>query len=189
MMATHSIDTCDASAARTVHLWGLGCTDADTAAGVAHTVVDLDSDPMKSPILDAAEGLIARLPRRLWGFGLASPMVGELFTGNDGGVPEDVRRAMDGGPLKDRPTADDLCAAMVFDARGWSYNAVTYMHMPQLGATSWHDDTLADSASIDGWIDRFDAGVPSAHAWAAAIMRDAAGNRSVLQRFRGPKAV
>ncbi len=52
MMAERSIDMVrDVSAARTVHLWGLACTDSDTAANVTHTVVDLDSDPLKSPIL------------------------------------------------------------------------------------------------------------------------------------------
>ncbi|ATL72524.1 hypothetical protein CRH09_39835 (plasmid) [Nocardia terpenica] len=190
MMAKRSIDMVrDASAARTVHLWGLACTDANTASGVAYTVVDLDSDPVKSPILNAAAGLINRLPgRQLWGFGLACWMVGELFTGN-GEVPEGALRAMAEGRMKDRPTADELCAAMVFDARGRSYNAVMYVHMPELGVTSWHDDTLEDSASIDEWIGRFDAGVVSAHVWAAAITQDATRNRAVLQRLRRPKAV
>jgi len=185
MMAKRSIDMVrDASAARTVHLWGLACTDANTASGVAYTVVDLDSDPMQSPIIDAAAGLVNRLAsRQLWGFGLACWMVGEMFTGN-GGVPEEMLRAMAGGPMKDRPTADELCAAMVFDARGRSYNAVKYVHMPELGVTSWQDNTLKDSASVDAWIGRFDAGVVSAHVWAAAITQDATGNRTVLQRLR-----
>jgi hypothetical protein len=195
MMAKRSIDMVrEASAARTVHLWGLASTDAKPATGVAYTVVNLDSGPLGSPIIDAAEGLLIRLGgRQVWGFGLACWMVGELFTGDDavpnGGVPDEVLRAMAGGPLKDRPTAEQLCAAMGFDARGRAYHSIRSLHMPELGETSWQENTLENDASTDAWIGRYYAGAPSAHAWAAAITRDAARNRSVLQRLRGPKAV
>lgn len=190
MLAKRSIDMVrDARAPRTVDLWGLACTDVNIATGVAYTVVDLDSDPVKSPILDAAAALINRLVgRQLWGFGLACWMVGEMFTGN-GAVPEEMLRAMAGRPMKDRPTADELCAAMVFDARGRSYNAAKYVHMPELGATSWQDNPLEDSTSIDTRIARFDAGLMSAHVWAAAITQDPTRNRAVIRRLRDHDAV
>ncbi|WP_280404550.1 hypothetical protein [Nocardia brasiliensis] len=185
MMAKRSIDMLrDASATQTVHLWGLACTDDDPASDVAYTVVDLGPAALRSPILDAAAGLINQLPgRQFWGFGLACWMMGELFSGADG-IPVDALRAMTDGPMKDRPTADELCAAMVFDARGHSYNAVMYVHMPELGITSWHHDTLESGASTDEWARRFDAGVVSAHVWAAAISQDVNGNRVVLKRLR-----
>ena len=58
---------------------------------------------------------------------------------------------MDGGPLKDRPTADDFCVAMVFDARGWAYCSLKSLHMPELGVTKWQENTLT---CADAWAAR-----------------------------------
>lgn len=194
MTAKRSIDMArEADAARIVHLWGLACTDAKPTVRVAHTVIDLDSTLVGSPIIDAAGRLLLRLGGRdVWGFGLACQMHGELFTDTGtprGAVPDEVLSAMDGGPLEDRPAAEKLCAAMVYDARGRAYHSIMSLHMPELGRTSWLENTLENKASINAWIGRYYAGVPSAHAWAAAITQDAARNRAVLQRLHGPKTV
>jgi hypothetical protein len=187
MMARRSADTArDVRAARTAHLWALACTTADTTSGTAYTVVDLDADVVGSPILAAAEELIVRLAgRQIWGFGLVRWTRGELFT-SAGGMPEELLRALAERSLGDRPSADDLCAATVFDSRGRSYNAVTYRHLPDLGVIGWQENTLMDSASIDAWVDRFGAGVVPAHAWVLAMAQERDRNRSVLQRINQP---
>lgn len=183
MMMSKGIDIVrTANAARTVHLWGLACTDGKPASGAVHSVIDLDSVQIGSPIMDAAKGLRIRLDgRAIWGFGLCCPMVGELFAGDGSGMPEEVVRAMDGGPLKDRLTADDFCVAMAFDARGWAYCSLKSLHMPELGVTNWQENTLA---SVDTWVGRYYDGVPSAHAWAAAITQSPKRNRWVLNRLQ-----
>lgn len=184
MMMSKGIDMVRENGARTAHLWGLACTDGKPSSGVAKSVIDLASVQLRSPIMDAAEGLRVRLKdRSIWGFGLCCSMVGEFFTGDAGRVPEEVRRAMDGGPLKDRPTADDFCVAMVFDARGWAYCSLKSLHMPELGVTKWQENTLT---CADAWAARYYDGVPSAHAWAAAITQNPNRNRWVLDRLRGP---
>ncbi|WP_216898404.1 hypothetical protein [Nocardia alni] len=189
MLARRTTDTArSADGACTAHLWGLACTAANTASGLACTVVDLDTrQVVGSPILAAAEGLLARLAgRRLRGFGLASSVRGELLTSIGDASEEETVRAVAEGSLKDRPTADDSCAAMVFDSRGRLYMSVKYTHMAELGVTSWEGNTLEDSASIDTWIDRLEAGIPSAHTWALAMTQDHTRNRAVLQRINQP---
>ena len=62
-----------------------------------------------------------------------------------------------------------------------------YAHLPELGLTGWHEDTLEDSASTGEWIRRFEAGVVSAHVWAAAVTQDPTRNRAVVHRLRATR--
>lgn len=187
MMGRYSFDTAhDAHPAHTAHLWALACTVADTTSGSAYAVVDLDADVVGSPILAAAEDLIVQLAgRRIWGFGLVRWTRGELFA-SDGGVPDELLRALNTQSMADRPGADELCAATVFDSRGRSYNAVQYKHLPDLGMVGWRENTLKNSTAVDTWIGRFEAGVVPAHAWVLAIAQERDRNRSVLQRINQP---
>jgi hypothetical protein len=172
----------DPRAARTVHIWALA------ALGTEYAVLDpavLDADLPGSPIVAATQRLMTQLPEHgVWGFGIACWLVGELFSQADSSnaaIPDEVRAAMNSRSLQDRPSAETYCAAMIFDSRGRSYNAIRPLYIPELGAITWQQKTL-NRASTDDWIRRFDAGAPSAHVWAAATALNAA-NRAVLKRL------
>ncbi|WP_330228881.1 hypothetical protein OHA40_22625 [Nocardia sp. NBC_00508] len=182
MMAERSADTA-APDADTIHFWGFACADHPTTQEAAHTAIVVDPDAERSPILDAAEWLIRRFPGRLWGFGLAYRTIGEMFTG-PGGVPQDAIQAAMTGRLHERPAADEVCAATIFDARGFTYTSLTYAHLPELGPTpTWVGDTRTNTES---WIELFDRRVVAAHAWAAAITLDPDANHAAIARLRMP---
>ncbi|MGO4614805.1 hypothetical protein AB4305_00520 [Nocardia sp. 2YAB30] len=182
MMAERNADTSDPNI-DTIHFWGFASADNLITQEMAHTAIVLDPDAECSPILDSAEWLMRRLPGRLWGFGLAFRTVGEMFTGTDG-VPEDAIQAARAGKLNERAGADEMCAATIFDARAYSYTALTYTHLPELGPTpTWVDDTRK---STDTWIALFDRRAVAAHAWAAAITLDPDGNHATIARLRTP---
>ncbi|WP_157110887.1 hypothetical protein [Nocardia anaemiae] len=173
----------DPKAAKSVHLWGFAAVDNESTHDIGYLPVDLDTKTEESPILDAAGQLISRIPGRLWGFGLSYWAIGELLTGTES-IPEDLLADAVAGRLRERPTADEICAATIFDARGHEYTSALYIHMPELGTTAWESNTLDGAESIRAWIDRFDLGVVSAHVWAAAIALDPDRNRNVLSRLR-----
>ncbi|MEU7628517.1 hypothetical protein AB0C34_00835 [Nocardia sp. NPDC049220] len=182
MMAERKADTADPNI-DTVHFWGFASADNLMAQETAHTAIVLDPDAERSPILDSAAWLMRRLSGRLWGFGLAYRTVGEMFAGTDG-VPEDAIRAARSGRLNERAGADEMYAATIFDARAWSYTALTYTHLPELGPTpTWINDTRK---STDSWIALFDQRAVAAHAWAAAIALDPDGNHATVARLRTP---
>ncbi|WP_454195612.1 hypothetical protein [Nocardia sp. Marseille-Q1738] len=166
-----------------LHFWGFASTDDPATQETAHTVIVLDPDAERSPILDSAEWLIHRFPGRLWGFGLAYRTIGEMFTG-PGGVPDDAIRAATSGRLHERAGADEMCAATIFDARARTYTSLTYTHLPELGPTpTWVNDTRTNT---DTWIELFDQRVVAAHAWAAAITLDPDRNHAAIARLRTP---
>ncbi|WP_406281664.1 hypothetical protein OH799_17415 [Nocardia sp. NBC_00881] len=182
MMAERNTDTADPNF-DTIHFWGFAGADNLVTQEMAHTAIVLDPDAERSPILDSAEWLMRRLPGRLWGFGLAYRTVGEMFSGSDG-VPEDAIQAARAGRLNERAGADEMCAATIFDARGRSYTALTYAHLPDLGPTpTWVNDTRK---STDTWIALFDQRAVAAHVWAAAITLDPDGNHATIARLRTP---
>ncbi|WP_067468673.1 hypothetical protein [Nocardia amamiensis] len=182
MMAERSRDVTDADV-DSIHFWGFACTDKPGTQETAHTVIVLDPDAERSPILDAAEWLIRRFHGRLWGFGLAYRAVGEIFAG-PGRVPDEAIQAAMAGKLHERAGADDMCAATIFDARARTYTALTYTHLPELGPTpTWINDTRTDT---DTWIELFDQRVVAAHAWAAAITLDPDRNHAAIALLRTP---
>ncbi|MGQ4599248.1 hypothetical protein [Nocardia sp. R6R-6] len=167
----------------TLHFWVFAGGNTRTTQQTAHTAIVLDPDAERSPILDAAELLIRRFMVRLWGFGLAYRTIGEMFTG-PGAVPPDAIRAARASRLHERAGADEMCAATIFDARGLSYTALTYTHLPELGPTpTWTNDT---SANTTAWIELFDQRAVAAHAWAAAITLDPDRNHAAIARLRTP---
>ena len=170
-------------AAKSVHLWGFAAVDNVSTHDIGYLPVDLDAGTTGSPILDAAGQLISRIPGRLWGFGLSYWAIGELLSGSES-IPEDLLADAAAGRLRERPTADEICAATIFDARGREYTSALYIHMPELGPTTWESNTLDGADSSRAWIDRFDEGIVSAHVWAAAIALDPGRNRNVLSRLR-----
>ncbi|WP_433525633.1 hypothetical protein ACQPZ2_12210 [Nocardia pseudovaccinii] len=114
--------------------------------------------------------------------GVTHPDVGQLLGLLGLGRPFDVYAAA--GRLRERPTADEICAATIFDACGREYTSALYIHMPELGPTVWESNTLDGTDSIRAWIDRFDEGTVSAHVWVATIALDPDRNRNVLNRLR-----
>ncbi|MBF6302739.1 hypothetical protein IU459_35180 [Nocardia amamiensis] len=182
MMAERSSDVTDPDV-DSIHFWGFACTDQPGTQETAHTVIVLDPDAERSPILDAAEWLIRRFPGRLWGFGLAYRTIGEMFTG-PGGVPQEAIQAAVAGRLSERAGADEMYAATIFDARARTYTSLTYTHLPELGPTpTWVDDTRDNT---DAWIESFDRRIVAAHAWAAAITLDPKANHAAIARLRTP---
>ncbi|WP_194817964.1 hypothetical protein [Nocardia sp. XZ_19_385] len=165
-----------------VHLWALASDDT-ADQHLAWLPVDLDvAADGPSPILRAAEQLSLQSPTRLWGFGLAYCSVGELFLGPEG-PPQDAVHAAYEGRLRERHTADDICAATIFDARGRAFNCAIYTHMPELGPTNWDDNTLKAAKQTQTWIRHFHLGVISAHVWVAALALDPDRNRNLLKRL------
>lgn len=178
MMSERGADAADAD---TIHFWGFARTENPTAQDAAHIPIALDPHAERSPVLDSAEWLIRRFAGRMWGFGLAYLTVGEVFTGAEG-VPRDALRAAAAGRMSERSTADTMCAATIFDARGQAYTALTYTHLPELGATpTWVKDTRE---SIDTWVTLFDRRAVAAHVWAAAITLDPHANHVAIARLR-----
>ncbi|MGY2031687.1 hypothetical protein [Nocardia gipuzkoensis] len=178
MMAERRADAADTN---TVHFWGFARTENFAAQDAAHTPIVLDPHAERSPVLDSAEWLIRRFSGRMWGFGLAYLTVSEMFTGAEG-VPRDAIRAAAAGRMSERATADPMCAATIFDARGRVYTSLTYLHLPELGATpTWVKDTRR---SVDTWITLFDQRAVAAHVWAAAITLDPHANRAAIARLR-----
>ncbi|MGY1875002.1 hypothetical protein [Nocardia gipuzkoensis] len=178
MMAERRADAADTD---TVHFWGFARTENFAAQDAAHTPIVLDPHAERSPVLDSAEWLIRRFAGRMWGFGLAYLTVGEMFTRAEG-VPRDAIRAAAAGRMSERATADPMCAATIFDARGRAYTSLTYIHLPELGATpTWVKDTRR---SIDTWITLFDQRAVAAHVWAAAITLDPHANHAAIARLR-----
>ncbi|MEU1550129.1 hypothetical protein [Nocardia sp. NPDC005745] len=107
--------------------------------------------------------------------------MGEIFPGAHG-VPPDAVQAAKAGRLSERATADPMCAATIFDARARAYTALTYTHLPELGATpTWVNDTRA---STDAWVTLFDQRAVAAHVWAAAITLDPRANYAAITRLR-----
>ncbi|WP_039800297.1 hypothetical protein [Nocardia araoensis] len=179
MLAERRADAADPD---TVHFWGFARTGDAAAHDAAHTPIVLDPDAERSPILDSAEWLIRRFPGRLWAFGLAYLTVGEMFTGPHG-VPHEAIQAAAAGRLADRATADSICAATIFDARGRTYTSLTYTHLPELGPTP---TCVGDTREhTDTWIALFDQRAVAAHVWAAAITLDPSANRAAMARLRG----
>lgn len=177
MLAERRADAADID---TVHFWGFARTENPTAHDAAHLPITLDPEAERSPILDSAEWLIRRFTSRIWGFGFAYLTVGELFTDS---VPQDAIQAARAGRLSERPTADPVCAATIFDARARAYTSLTYTHLPELGpAPTWVSDTRE---STDAWVALFDQRAVAAHVWAAAITLDPSGNRAAIARLRG----
>ncbi len=178
MMAERRADAADSG---TIHFWGFARTENSAAQDAAHTPIVLDPHAERSPVLDSAEWLIRRFAGRMWGFGLAYLTVGEMFTGAEG-VPRDAIQAAAAGRMSERATADPMCAATIFDARGRAYTSLTYIHLPELGATpTWVKDTRR---SIDTWITLFDQRAVAAHVWAAAITLDPHANHAAIARLR-----
>ncbi|WP_040781760.1 hypothetical protein [Nocardia pneumoniae] len=166
-----------------IHFWGFASTDHPANQEAAHTAIVLDPDAQRSPVLDAAEWLIRRFHRRLWGFGLAYRTIGEMFT-DPGGVPHDAIQAATTGTLHERAGADDMYAATIFDARGFTHTSLTYAHLPELGPTPTSVNDTRDNT--DAWIELFDRRVVAAHAWAAAITLDPETNHAAIARLRTP---
>ena len=165
-----------------VHIWGFtgtGRPDETNAAGF--TPFSPEDDPSEgSPILDIATRMMEGMGGRLWGFGLASRTVIEAVhrelddTADPGKPVVSVSRPV--APITG-PSAEEVWAATIFDARGREYTHIQYLHLPDLEPIIWDDDTTPQSA---GWIDRMAEGVIVAHVWAAAMALDSTRNHGVL---------
>ncbi|MEV6258207.1 hypothetical protein ACIHAX_09025 [Nocardia sp. NPDC051929] len=175
MLAERRADAADSD---TVHFWGFARTGSATAHDAAHTQIVLDPDAERSPVLDSAEWLIRRFTGRVWAFGLAYLTVGEIFTS-----PHEAMQAAAAGRSSERATADPICAATIFDARGRTYTSLTYTHLPELGPTP---TSVGDTRRCtDAWIALFDQRAVAAHVWAAAITLDPSANHAAIARLRG----
>ncbi len=165
-----------------VHVWGFtgtGENDAASAAGFAAFSPGDSVVTAGSPILDIAGRMMTGMGGRLWGFGLAHRAAADAVArGIDGDTAEATTPPPSGPPGPS--SAEEVWAATIFDARGREFTQLRYVHLAELEPITFDGDTLDQRSTIQDWIDRVEAGVISAHVWAAALALDADRNRAVL---------
>ncbi|WP_156959840.1 hypothetical protein [Nocardia sp. BMG51109] len=170
----------DVSPIHTVHVWGFACSDLDAGEGreVGRIVLVPEQIGRTTPVLDWGEQLCRRMPGT-WGFGFAYFGWVEAFD-PEHPIPEDLRRAFDEGRMTERPEAEQVYAAHVFDARGMSYASYLPAHSSGLDVVTDDDDTRD---RVDDMVALFRDGSLCAEVWATALTLDSAGNADVLERL------
>ncbi|MBF6330215.1 hypothetical protein [Nocardia transvalensis] len=166
-----------------VHVWGFtgtGGAEEINAAGVTEFSPDDAPVVAGSPILEIAARMMTGMGGRLWGFGLAYRSLAEATVREVGGAAQSESTAR----LQDRPTAEEVWVATIFDARGHEYTQLRYLYLPDLEPIGWDADTLDRRSTIDDWFDRAYRGIVSAHVWAAALALDATRNHTILGQLQ-----
>lgn len=116
----------------------------------------------------AAQLKKARLP--LWGFGLLFEGFCEEFSPEEIASGE-VRRTMLAGHFHERPTADEMCNAVIYDARGNEWAALIYRYLPDRGVSELFtpaDTITKPPLGMAGFL------------WSAALLLDPANRARVF---------
>ncbi|MBB5913517.1 hypothetical protein BJY24_002384 [Nocardia transvalensis] len=107
----------------------------------------------------------------LWGFGLVFEGYCEEFTPEETASGE-MRRIILEGRLPDRPTAEEMVNAVIYDARGNEWVALTYRYLPERGISDLFTpaaDFTKPPLGMAGYL------------WSAALLLDPANRLRVLE--------
>ncbi|WP_280364625.1 hypothetical protein [Nocardia wallacei] len=107
----------------------------------------------------------------LWGFGLVFEGYCEEFTPEETASGE-TRRIMLEGRLPDRPTAEEMANAVIYDARGNEWVALTYRYLPERGVSDLFTPATAFTKPPLGL---------SGYLWSAALLLDPSNRLRVLE--------
>ncbi|WP_024801086.1 hypothetical protein [Nocardia sp. BMG51109] len=107
----------------------------------------------------------------LWGFGLVFEGYCEEFTAEETASGE-MRRIMLEGRMPERPTAEEMANAVIYDARGNEWVALTYRYLPERGISDLFtpaDEFTKPPLGMSGYL------------WSAAMLLDPANRPRVLE--------
>ncbi|WP_454195244.1 hypothetical protein [Nocardia sp. Marseille-Q1738] len=138
------------------------------AAGPLHSE-EAEESGLNPVHFRAAQLKQARMP--LWGFGLLFEGYCEDLTPEEA-ASDELRRTMLDGHFHERPTADEMCNAVIYDARGNEWVALTYRYLPERGISELF--TPADA------ITKPPLGM-SGFLWSAALLLDPANRARVVE--------
>jgi hypothetical protein len=151
--------------------FGLACNgegELAIAAGPLHSE-ETEESGMNPVHFRAAQLKQAHMP--LWGFGLLFEGYCEEFTAEEA-ASDEVRRTLLEGRIHERATADEMCNAVIYDARGNEWTALIYRYLPDRGICDLY--TPADA------ITKPPLGM-SGFLWSAALLLDPGNRERVLE--------
>ncbi|GAB2700380.1 hypothetical protein [Nocardia thraciensis] len=147
---------------------------ADSSGELAVPAGPLHNDETDASQMDPVHYLAAQMKHSgipLWGFGLLFEGYCEEFTPEETASGE-MRRIMLEGRLPDRPMAEEMCNAVIYDARGNEWVALTYRYLPERGISELFTPAME--------ITRPPLGL-SGYLWSAALLLDPANRPRVLE--------
>lgn len=184
MLTQRAAATTEGVADCVVHFWALGDVD-----GIVPDVFWGEVDPSGchedgSPILEYATQSLEHIPG-LWGFGISGVGWVEAFTSPEE-VPAEAKVAAALGVLSERPNAEQVVGATIYDGRGGAHTSYIGLHTPELGTTHLSFDTYTRTSEL---VADFHGGSLAAHTWAAALHLDKDANRAALVVLRAALAL
>ncbi|WP_280454175.1 hypothetical protein [Nocardia brasiliensis] len=96
-------------------------------------------------------------------------------------MPAEAKVAAALGVLSERPAAERVIGATIYDARGGGHTSYVHVHAPELGAAHHSFDTRTRESEL---VAEYVGGSLAAHAWAAALHLDQAANREAIAALR-----